>query len=128
MENQRIKKPLHEAISGKHDSRRAEQTDCDWVKQYVRFHDIAHPCELTASPSAVPRLGWPGWAARLPHAPRSPQYCGKLTPNPYGIKGISPGSASRHAYRSQSSPSASRMTGARARGIKALSPAICRVL
>jgi integron integrase len=35
-----------EALRSRHYSRRTEQTYCQWVKRYIRFHHVRHPAEM----------------------------------------------------------------------------------
>jgi hypothetical protein len=37
---------LREALRSRHYSRRTEQTYCHWVKRFIYFHNVRHPCEM----------------------------------------------------------------------------------
>jgi site-specific recombinase XerD len=37
---------MREALRYRHYSRRTEQTYCQWVKRYIRFHHVRHPAEM----------------------------------------------------------------------------------
>lgn len=38
---------LREALRSRHYSPRTKQTDCLWVRSYIRFHNIRHPGEMS---------------------------------------------------------------------------------
>ena len=37
---------LRGALTSRHYSHRTEQTDCQWVKRYIHFHNVRHPAEM----------------------------------------------------------------------------------
>jgi hypothetical protein len=37
---------LREALRSRYYSRRTEQTYCHWVKRFIYFHNVRHPCEM----------------------------------------------------------------------------------
>jgi integron integrase len=42
----RLMDRMREALRARHYSRRTEQTYCQWVKRYLRFHRMRHPSEM----------------------------------------------------------------------------------
>ena len=42
----RLMGQMHEALRSRHYSRRTEQTYCQWVKRFIRFHGLRHPAAM----------------------------------------------------------------------------------
>ena len=42
----RLLQEMRQALRCKHYSRRTEQSYCNWVRRFVRFHRMRHPAEM----------------------------------------------------------------------------------